>query len=838
MAPENDIVLKISATLDQLGKDVAKARGQLGGLEDGVDKIDDKIKKGTGGWQASFAKFGLAINGVQQAFAILDRTVGDTIRTMAIFQTSMQEVNTLLKTSESQFKGITRQVIDLSKQVPQTADQLSKGLYQVVSAGVDAGDAMQFLETSAKGAVAGLTDTQTSVDAITSVINAYGKEAKEAGNVSDIFFQTVKLGKTTFGEMAPVLGQVIPIASAFKVPFEEVAGAFATLTKQGIPTARTATSIGRAISEIVKPASKAESAIKKLGFESGALAIEQVGLQELIIQLTESGANMASIFGEEAIKAVLALGKSSTNTRADLLAMGNAVGSTDEAFAKMSETLANQKIIYDNEIKAIYLELSEIFLPILTKTLGVFRSIVSKASEFYRDMNETSLEKSIREMKELGLETLEYELALAKVEQAQATLASSGLDTQEKITSDLTESVIKQQDLYKNLADAQREMLESGRSEETIQKELTAQRTALRLASAEWRNSFRIKVKALEAELAVTQSIKDEIEAEKSRTEILKENLEVVKKVVLTNEVVLNLEGAITKQREKKAEALDEETQAVVNNYETQFNIFVKYRDRMILKEKAFQEALKETGKTQQAITDAFIRNGLSEIDAEDAKVDRLYELGTISTENYIKELRYRLQFEEEGSLARISLENQLEQLQIERFARLRQGWKEFLKGELIDFITAKQLEMLATLGAIWAEGGATLGTSLAIALPMYGTGIAILEGAKQAVTAFADGGLIDGPTLALMGEKGREFVAPEAKFGEYSKNTLTPMIMGQVEAKLSRDGGTGKLSGGLGDIKKAVESLQKSVSRPYTVLTGTQLRQMNSRMARGSLVN
>jgi len=121
------------------------------------------------------------------------------------------------------------------------------------------------------------------------------------------------------------------------------------------------------------------------------------------------------------------------------------------------------------------------------------------------------------------------------------------------------------------------------------------------------------------------------------------------------------------------------------------------------------------------------------------------------------------------------------------------------------------------------------------VALPLYGTGIAILEGAKQIVTAFAEGGRIDHPTLALMGESGTEFVAPEAKFEKYSRDTLTPMIQQQVENRLANGGGN--MSAGLNEIKTAVEQLTKVASSPMTVLTGTQLKIMNARISRGSLV-
>src|SRR4030042_2049258 len=78
------------------------------------------------------------------------------------------------------------------------------------------------------------------MDALTTVINAYGLSAEDATSVSDMMFESVKRGKQTYEEMAGALGTVVPIASQVGMGFDQVAAAMATLTRQGID-ANTAT---------------------------------------------------------------------------------------------------------------------------------------------------------------------------------------------------------------------------------------------------------------------------------------------------------------------------------------------------------------------------------------------------------------------------------------------------------------------------------------------------------------------------------------------------------------------------------------------------------------------
>ena len=139
--------------------------------------------------------------------------------------------------------GFMNQVMSITQEIPIKAPEAAKALYSIVSAGHDGADGMKILEVSAKAAVGGLTETETAADAITTILNAYKMSAEEAGTVSDQLFTTVRLGKTTFGELGASIAQVAPIAAAYGISIDQVLGAVASLTKQGTPTAQAMTQI-------------------------------------------------------------------------------------------------------------------------------------------------------------------------------------------------------------------------------------------------------------------------------------------------------------------------------------------------------------------------------------------------------------------------------------------------------------------------------------------------------------------------------------------------------------------------------------------------------------------
>ena len=106
------------------------------------------------------------------------------------------------------------------------------GLYQAISAGVPSSNAVSFLETASKTAIAGVATLEDSVGALTTILNGYGMEVREANKVSDVLFSVVKNGVTTMTELGQNIGKVTPIASALGVEIDEVGAMFATLTKQ------------------------------------------------------------------------------------------------------------------------------------------------------------------------------------------------------------------------------------------------------------------------------------------------------------------------------------------------------------------------------------------------------------------------------------------------------------------------------------------------------------------------------------------------------------------------------------------------------------------------------
>jgi len=172
----------------------------------------------------------------------------------AKFEKALANVSTMLdKKTMPMMKTFEKGMLNLSEAYGESTDTLAKGLYDILSASIPAAQAMDVLETSAQAARAGLTDTGVAADAITTLMNSFGDASKDANYYSDILFSTVKLGKTTFGELAPVIGNVAKLMDVAGGTAEDMAGMLSIMTRNGIDTRVAVTSLRGVVSALIKP---------------------------------------------------------------------------------------------------------------------------------------------------------------------------------------------------------------------------------------------------------------------------------------------------------------------------------------------------------------------------------------------------------------------------------------------------------------------------------------------------------------------------------------------------------------------------------------------------------
>jgi TP901 family phage tail tape measure protein len=344
--------------------------------------------KGSFGDVGAAATRGMAVAGaaVGAGAAV---AAGKGITAFAGFETSINEVFTLMPgITDKAMADMSDDIKDFSKEMGVATNESVPALYQAISAGVPANNVFDFLETAQMAAVGGVTDLETAVDGISSVVNAYGEDVVNASEASDLMFTAVKLGKTDFEQLSRSIFQVAPIAASMGVGFGDVSAALATLTAQGVPTSVAATQMKAAVSELGKEGTTASEAFEKFTGKTFKQFIDGGGnLVDAFVAMQdgadEMGESVLDSFGSiEAGQAVLALTADGGEAFSSALGeMNTAAGATETAFTTMEGSVSRDFDKLKASLEVLAIDLGEKLAPAVSVVIGFVQELADAFGE-------------------------------------------------------------------------------------------------------------------------------------------------------------------------------------------------------------------------------------------------------------------------------------------------------------------------------------------------------------------------------------------------------------------------------------------------------------------------
>jgi len=332
------VTLEIVADLKKATRDVVSFQKQ-------TNKSLKKIESG-------FKTIGLAAAGFISVFAAQKISQGISGATTALgdFSTALAEVRSISNDTIRNNKELGRSLQEAAVQFGTSATAQAKTFYQIISAGItEASQAQKVLVASNKLAIGGLADVNSAVDILTTSLNVYKTENLTAAEASDALFQAVKLGKTTVPELASSLGNVLPVAKAVGVSFNDVAGTIAALTAKGIPsTAQAVTSLRSVFAGLLRLQKRLPKESKKIQKAFDLNALKTQNLAKFIKGLSDatggSSKKMLELLGrQEALIGIQALSSDGFQTlTANIEAMKDSTGAANKAFEDISGSLGKQ----------------------------------------------------------------------------------------------------------------------------------------------------------------------------------------------------------------------------------------------------------------------------------------------------------------------------------------------------------------------------------------------------------------------------------------------------------------------------------------------------------------
>jgi TP901 family phage tail tape measure protein len=329
-----------------------------------------------GGVKEKLAATGLAIGGAIVAFQAMSRIVQSITGDFGEFEKGFTNVLSLMSSDDIAKFGSTLEAgaIEVMKEFGLEINDMNKALFDAVSAGVPAGESIEFLRVASQLAVGGVTDLTTATDGITTVMNAFGLETANAEEIASAFFSAQKFGKTTVEELSQTIGTVAPIAKQAGLGYKELLSAMAVLTKQGLNTNIATTALKGAIGALTKPAESAKKEFDKLGISYGISALRGEGFMNVLKQISDAAEKDADALTKlipnvKALTGIGALGTAQLEDYDNILQQVNVDygenSSLAEAVAMQQDTLKEatnrlnaeysaQKILLGRELKPVF----------------------------------------------------------------------------------------------------------------------------------------------------------------------------------------------------------------------------------------------------------------------------------------------------------------------------------------------------------------------------------------------------------------------------------------------------------------------------------------------------
>lgn len=337
----------------------------------------------------------------------------------AEFNEQIANIGSLIPEQITKLRTYEEQISNIAIAYGRTQNDIAEATYQTISAFGDLANTTDIVVQATEAAVAGLSSTKDAVNLLATVSKGYNDTTTETiEHISDLAFTTVRLGQTTFPELANSMGRVVPLANSLGVSMEELFTVGATLTGVTGDTAEVMTQFRSILTAMVKPTTELSKLYEEIGVGSGQEFIAQAGgafeALQLIKQAAEaSGQELAAYLPRvEGLTGALALtGAQAETFEAKFQEMNDTLGATDEALRAQTQGVNRYGFIwkqFTSQIEALKISIGKVVLPFkaliaegLTPSVLIFKSLFNAIAAFVQ-LGET-ITRPFRKLASLNL---------------------------------------------------------------------------------------------------------------------------------------------------------------------------------------------------------------------------------------------------------------------------------------------------------------------------------------------------------------------------------------------------------------------------------------------------
>lgn len=292
---------KISAAYRTLANSGTLTNSQLAAAWIKQQKAIADLRGEVTGLSNTLATFRGPATAVALAVAGVGAAVASVVGKFNAYNDAVLKGSTVTNLTKDQLDKLAEGARDVAREFGEDTQAAIQAVFTLIRSGVPPDNALTALRDAAQAAQGGLADLGTTVQLGATILQAYGKTADELPKIYDQITFAAHQGGSSIEELSGSIGELLPVARAAHVPFDELLAAITTLRKAGLDSSTAVTVLRRFLTTLSDP-----DTIKKLG-EMGiavnglAGTIEQIGEKNFDLTALKDLGDARSIAGISAL---------------------------------------------------------------------------------------------------------------------------------------------------------------------------------------------------------------------------------------------------------------------------------------------------------------------------------------------------------------------------------------------------------------------------------------------------------------------------------------------------------------------------------------------------------
>ncbi|WP_157184371.1 phage tail tape measure protein [Nocardia niigatensis] len=194
--------------------------------------------------------------------------MGESIKAAGDFQASQTRLVTTAGEDQNELGKVSKGILDMAGQVGVSAEELSKGMYTIESAGFHGEAGLKLLKAASEGARQENADLKDVTDALTTSMHDFNIAPDQSAVVMSKMIAAVSNGKTTLGEFSGALHSVEPAAHAAGISLDDTYATLAMMTRTGESAQQSTENMTDAIRHLSSPTQQMTDEMAQFGISS------------------------------------------------------------------------------------------------------------------------------------------------------------------------------------------------------------------------------------------------------------------------------------------------------------------------------------------------------------------------------------------------------------------------------------------------------------------------------------------------------------------------------------------------------------------------------------------